>query len=83
MITNRLTRIAISSIFTHPCAVTDSLTYVILTVGVDILRDMMFDVGVDILTAIILVTDVDILAAENVNGLAAMMTPLEFTLSAP
>ena len=27
--------------------------------------------------------DVDILADENVNGLAAVMTPLEFTLPAP
>ena len=34
---------------------------------------------IDVATAI----DVDILADENVNGLAAVMTPLEFTLPAP
>ena len=33
----------------------------------------------DVLTAI----DVDMLADENVNDLAAVMTPLEFTFSAP
>ena len=34
---------------------------------------------IDSVTAI----DVDILADENVNGLAAVMTPLEFNLSSP
>ena len=83
MITNRLMWITIFSIFTNPCAATDSLTYVILTVGVEILRGMVFDVGVDMLITIIPDTDVGILAAENANCLATMMTPLEFILSAP
>ena len=34
---------------------------------------------IDSVTAI----DVDVLADENVNGLAAVMTPLEFTLPSP
>ena len=32
---------------------------------------------------VVSVTDVDILTDENANGLAAVMTPLEFTWSTP
>ena len=46
---------------------------------VDVLADVMTVVVFDVVTII----DVDMLADENENGLAAVMTPLEFTLSAP
>ena len=47
--------------------------------AVDVLTDLLEAVTFDVVTVI----DVDILADENVNGLAAVMTPLEFTLPAP
>ena len=48
--------------------------------AVDVLNNLLVTVPiVDIVSA----TDVDMLADENANGLAAVMTPLEFTLPAP
>ena len=41
--------------------------------------DVLAVVIVDVVSAI----DVDMLADENANGLAAVMTPLEFNLSSP
>ena len=46
---------------------------------VDALTDVLTVVIIGALSAI----DVDTLAGENVNDLAAVMTPLEFTLPAP
>ena len=87
--------ISIFSSFSHPCEVTD----VIFGVGLDMLTDMESMVGVacagdmragvpdDLLTVLIIdvttASDIDILADKNANGLAAVMTPLEFTLPAP
>ena len=48
-------------------------------VRVGVLADLLAVLVIDVVTAI----DVDMLADENVNGLAAVMTPLEFTLPAP
>ena len=76
---------------------TDELDDRLSDVGVDMLEIivMAFVVGVaetvvvltDLLTVVIIVavsvTDVDMLADENASSLAAVMTPLEFTLSAP
>ena len=76
---------------------TDELDDRLSDVGVDMLEIivMTFVVGVaetvvvltDLLTVVIIVavsvTDVDMLADENASSLAAVMTPLEFTLSAP
>ena len=48
--------------------------------AVHVLNNLLVTVPiVDIVSA----TDVDMLADENVNGLGAVMTPLEFTLPAP
>ena len=49
---------------------------------------MRADVPDDLLSVLIIdsvtvINDVDMLADENENGLAAVMTPLEFTLPAP
>ena len=87
MVSNRTMWISTSNIFSRPCAVTD----VMIGVGSDTLIDIILDVGVDMLTdelavpiiEFVSVTDVGMLADENVNGLAVVMTPLEFTLSAP
>ena len=46
---------------------------------VDVLTDILDVVIIDVVSTI----DVDMLADENVNGLAAVMTPLEFTLPSP
>ena len=46
---------------------------------VEVLNDLLTVLIIDVMS----VTDVDMLAAENVNGLAAVMTPLEFTLPSP
>ena len=77
---------------------TDELDDRLSDVGVDMLEIivMTFVVGVvaetvvvltDLLTVVIIVavsvTDADMLADENASSLAAVMTPLEFTLSAP
>ena len=48
-------------------------------VRIDVLTDLLAVLVIDVVTTI----DVDMLADENENGLAAVMTPLEFTLSAP
>ena len=48
-------------------------------VWIGVLADLLAVLVIDVVTAI----DVDMLADENANGLAAVMTPLEFTLSAP
>ena len=45
----------------------------------DVLADLPDAAIIDVVSA----TDVDILTDENANGLAAVMTPLEFTLPAP
>ena len=45
----------------------------------DVLTDMLSVITTDVVTAIDVV---DMLTDENANGLAAVMTPLEFTLSA-
>ena len=45
----------------------------------DVLADLPVVAIIDVVSA----TDVDILTDENANGLAAVMAPLEFTLSAP
>ena len=45
----------------------------------DALTDMLDIVIIDVVSTI----DVDMLADENVNRLAAVMTPLEFTLPSP
>ena len=56
-------------------------------VGVAYAEDVLVDLLTDGLTAVISdvvsAIDVDMLADENANRLAAMMTPLEFTLSSP
>ena len=72
---------------------------IMIDVGVDILSNMGIIVmdslefvgevtdTVDVLTAVIVdvvsVSDVGMLTDENENGLATVMTPLEFTLPAP
>ena len=48
-------------------------------VRIGVLADLLTVLVIDVVTAI----DVGMLADENENGLAAVMTPLEFTLSAP
>ena len=72
--------------FSHPCEVTDVMTNVILGVCVEMLTNIMMGIRevrsvvvINVVTSI----DVDMLADENVNGLAAVVTPLEFTLPAP
>ena len=45
--------------------------------------DALTDVSAVPITDVVSGTDVDILTNENVNGLAAVMTPLESTLSSP
>ena len=47
--------------------------------AVDVLTDLLEAVTFDVVTVI----DVGILADENVNGSEAVITSLEFTLSAP
>ena len=47
--------------------------------AVDVLTDLLRSVTFDVVTVI----DVDILTDENVNGSEAVMTALEFILSAP
>ena len=88
MINNRTMWSSTFTSFLHPCAVTD----VMIDVGVDTLDDTILGVGVDMSTDelavpiidVVSVTDVDMLADdENVNVLAAVMTPLGFTLSSP
>ena len=44
---------------------------------------VLTDVSAVPITDVVPGTDVDILNDENVNGLAAVMTPLELTLSSP
>ena len=87
MINNRTMWSSTFTSFLHPCAVTD----VMIDVGVDTLDDTILRVDVDMLTDELAVpiidfvsaTDVDMLADENVNGLAVVMNPLEFTLLSP
>ena len=98
MLINRVMWSAILISFSHPCVEIDSLTDVVSGVGVDMLSDMetimatapaitgTFVVGgacVADALADVLTVDIDSLAGENVNDLAAVMTPLEFTLPAP
>ena len=82
--------------FSHPCEVIHDVMF---GVGVDMLTDMESMVGVayagdvracvlaDLLAVLILdvvaAIDIDILTDKNVNGLGAVMNPLEFTLPAP
>ena len=65
--------------FSHPRAVIDVLTDVMIGVGVGMLSDVLAVAITDVMSFI----DVDMLANENINGLAVMTTPLEFTLPAP
>ena len=93
MVTNMPMWSATLNSFSRPCAVIDALDDLTLDVGADLLTDIMLGVGVDVLTDMLAVPiidvvsdiDVDMLADdENLNGLAALMLPLEFTfLSAP
>ena len=91
MVINMLMWSATLNSFSRPCAVIDALDDLTLGVGADLLTDIMLGVGVDVLTDLLTVPiidvvsdiDVDMLADENVNGLAAVMPPLDFTLSAP
>ena len=82
--------------FSHPCEETDLMDDIIFDVGVDILPDMWIVVmdtlkffgnvadAVDVLTAVIVdivsTSNVDMLTGGNENGLATVMTPLDFTL---
>ena len=50
-----------------------------LSCVIDVVTGVLTVLIIDVVPAI----DVDILADGSVNGLAAMMTPLEFTLPAP
>ena len=75
----------------------DMLSDVMFGVGVDILPGIEIIVmdtlefwgevadAVDVLTDLLIVPIIDVVSVtdENVNGLAVVMTPLEFTLSAP
>ena len=79
MITNKLMWSAIFTSFSHPCVMSGVLADVIWGVVVNMLSDVMTVAIIDVVSA----TDVDILTDENVNDLAAVMTPLEFTLSGP
>ena len=90
MVINMLVRSATLNSFSHPCAVIGAMDD--LTLGVGMLADIKLGVGVDVLTDMLTVPiidvvsdiDVDILTDdENVNGLAAVMPPLDFTSSAP
>ena len=45
--------------------------------------DVLADALLVLITVVAPAIDVDMLADENLNGLAAVMTPLEFTLSSP
>ena len=45
--------------------------------------EMLFEVMTVTIFGIVPVSDVDMLTDENVHGLAAMMTPLEFNLPTP
>ena len=119
MVANRLILRTIFNRSSHPCDGTDvmirpmigvgvdTLSAVIITVGVGMLSDMeivrmanpeisldfavpvtyVVDIVADALTALIVgsvtAADVDMLADETANGFAAVMTPLEFTLSLP
>ena len=57
-----------------------TLEFVVATAHAgDVLTDMLSVITTDVVTAIDVV---DMLTDENANGLAAVMTPLEFTLSA-
>ena len=85
----------IFSSFSHLCEMTDVLAGLMLVVGVDMMAATVITLGsmvgvayiVGVLAVLIsdsvTAIDVDILADENVNGLAAVMTPLEFNLSSP
>ena len=94
MVTNMPMWSATLNSFSRPCAVIDALDDLTLDVGADLLTDIMLGVGVDVLTDMLAVPIIDLVSAtddvdistddENVNGLAAVMPPLEFTfLSAP
>ena len=66
--------------FSHPRAVTDVLTDVMIGVGVGMFSDVLTVVIIDVMSFI----DVDMLVDnENINGLAVMTTPSESTLPAP
>ena len=59
-----------------------------VVVGVVYAEDVLVDLLADVLTVVMsdvvsVIDAVDMLANENVNRLAAVMTPLEFTLPAP
>ena len=62
-----------------------SLAFVVGVVyAEDVLVDLLADVLTVVMSDVVSVIDaVDMLANENVNRLAAVMTPLEFTLPAP
>ena len=44
---------------------------------------MLGDILTVVITDVVAVIDIDMLTDENANDLAAVMTPLEFTLSGP
>ena len=54
-----------------------------ITLGFVVRVTYSVDVLDVVITGVVTAIDVDILADENVNGLAAVMTPLELTLPAP
>jgi hypothetical protein len=62
-----------------------TLAFVVGVVYVeDVLVDLLTDALAVIISAVVCVIDaVDLLADENANRLAAVITPLEFTLPAP
>ena len=73
MLANTLMWSAIFISASHP---SDPLTDARLSIGVDTLSDVLAVSKINAVPAI----DVDVLADKNANGLAAVMTPLEFTL---
>ena len=81
MVNTKIMWSAIFSSLSHPCVVTDELTDVI--VGVDMLSEMIAGMPAIVIIDVVSATDVDMLADENVNGLAAVMTPLGFALPSP
>ena len=66
---------------------TDVLGDDMLVVRLGMLSDVVIGVAVDMLTEFILgvvtAVDAEMFTDENANGFAVVVTPLEFTLSAP
>ena len=83
MVNTKIMWSAIFSSLSHPCVVTDELTDVIVGVDVDMLSEMIAGMPAALIIDVVSATDVDMLADGNVNGLAAVMTPLGFALPAP